>query len=169
MASCSTNKQIAKSMKSYGQETTEYQLPPYDFVVFCENIHSHLVKDKNNVQEYTMFEFDKEGLRQSIKFARYMSSIPPIVVTFYKDGVQIGEELMGFLMKMDLLTGKEFPETPLVKKMETFPSLDDYKNRSVELKKQGNTYILEKESNGNTENKEYVLIWYEYQKENEKQ
>lgn len=163
MASCSTNNQIAKSMKSYGQKTTEYQLPPYDFVVFSNNIY--LVA---NVQ-YCTFEFDEEHLQHSIEFARRMSSIPSTMVTFYKDGIQTGRELCGLFLKMNLKEEELPPDKPLVKKTETFSSLDDYENRCEKLKKQGNTYILEKESNGNTENKEYILIWYEYQKENEKQ
>jgi len=154
-------------MASFGQNSWEIQLPPYDFVVLCKNINSHLVKDKNDMQEYTIFVFDEEDLISSIAVTRLMGAIPPIVVTFYKDGIQTDRYLSAYFPKNDL-TKKEIPKTPLVKKTETFSSLDDYENRREELQKQENTYIFEekpewferfKEIN---ENKGYVLTWYEY-------
>ena len=154
MTSCSTKK-TANSVDSYGLKTAAYQLPSYDFVVFSDNRNNHF----ENMQKYT-FEFDEELLRHSIAVAKRMSSIPPIVVTFYKNGVQTENALCGFLLTP--LNGKELQKNPLVKKTETFSSLDDYKNRHEELQQQGNSYILKKESNSNNE---YVLTWYEYQKE----
>jgi len=57
------------------------------------------------------------------------------------------------------LTENKVTETPLFKKTETFLSLDKYENMREELKKQENAYVLADESN----NKEYVLTWYEWE------
>ena len=138
-------------MASYGQKPAEYQFPPYDFVVFSSNTSRLLV---------TQTKFDEESLRHSIESAWLMGVIPPSTVTFYKNGIQTGQESSTFIL-IGSLSGNEFSQKPLVKKTETFLSLDKYENMREELQRQGNAYILKEESN----HKEYVLTWYEWAQE----
>ena len=150
-------------MASSGQNPWGFQLPPYDFVVLCKNTGGHFIEDKNNVQEYTMFEFDEEDLIFSISVTRLMGAIPPVAVTFYKDGIQTGRHFSAYFPK-NHLTKKEIPKTLLVKKTEIFSSLDNYENRREELQKQENTYAFEEKSNTFfNANKGYILTWYEWE------
>ena len=130
------------SMTSFGQRN-KYQIPEYDFVVFCEVGEDFFSFDRNRkLETYTVLELDKD-LKHSIEMTRYSGNFPGMQAIFYNKGIKTYQKDIGGLMYQD--TYKEILRRTVVVNTDTFSNLEAYKTARKAVLAKGNTYILEGE------------------------
>ena len=126
-------------MTSFGQEQDSslksrfdkvYSLPKYDFIVFRDQTR----------KLFTITNFDEKALQRSLSQAVNMSTVPPIGITFYKNGIVTSSTLCAYII--------EGQRNTLIKKTEKFTTLGDYSRARTKLLEKENVYILEEETNG---------------------